>query len=473
MKKSILFLLIIIFTISTTVVYGENMIGYTNISDIGIYDSPNYASSKICVLKLNSKVEILKEENEWFQIQTEDKNVGWIEKYFVTVPATKYVVNNTDYNVNIRKGPSTSTGQVGQLLSGEHAKYISTYHSWHIIEYNGSEYYIASWLTDIISDGSDKIYLLYDNINIRDNSSVNSNVIAQGNKYQTYTVHGEKNGWLKIKLPDDNFGYIAGWLTSYDLNYYSEGNLDFKYTTDGLNIRSGPSTEHTKIESLDPTSRVKVINTENGWDKIITNDGQVGWCKSDYLQSTLPLSGKKILLDPGHGGKDPGCISYSGKFEKYVNLNVAKKLKEKLVSLGATVYMTRTGDTYIHNIERGKMADKLGVDILLSIHHNSLGSSRPDYFGLSTYYNTINYSDRRYGYDLAEALYLNAITLNGVYRDGIYDRNYQVLRETNTPAALIEIGFMSNPQEELNVNTDSFQNLMVEKLANGIIDYFK
>lgn len=473
MKKKFLILLIFILTISTTIVYGESIIGYTNISDIGIYKSTDYASSKICILKLNSKVNILEEENDWYKIQTEDGNVGWIEKYFITVPATKYVVNNTNYSVNIRKGPSTSSEQVGQLLTGEHAKYISTYHSWHIIEYKGSEYYIASWLTDIVSDGSDKIYFLYDNINIRDNSSINSNVIAQGNKYETFTVYGEKNGWLKIKLSDDKFGYIASWLTSYDVNYYSEGNIGYKYTTDGLNMRSGPSTDYTKIESLASTTCVKIISSESGWDKVVTYDGQVGWCKSDYLQSTLPLSGKKILLDPGHGGKDPGCTSYSGKYEKYINLSVATKLKDKLETLGATVYMTRTGDTYINNIDRGRMADKLGVDILLSIHHNSLGADRPDYFGLSTYYNTINYTDTRHGYDLAEAIYLNATTLNGVYRDGIYDRNYQVLRETNTPAAIIEIGFMSNPQEELNVNTDSFQNLMVEKLANGIMDYFK
>jgi len=473
MKKNFLFLFILILALSTATVFGETLIGYTNISNIGIYKSANYASSKTDVLKLNSKVEILKDEDEWYSIKTEDGKIGWIEKYFITVPATKYVVNNTSYSVNIRKGPTTTTAQVGQLLPGEKAKYISTYHSWHIIEYKGLEYYVASWLADIVSDGSNKIYLIYDKINIRENTSVNSNIIAEGNKNESYTVYGEKNGWLEIKLPNDKYGYVAGWLTSYNVNYYSEGSIGYKSTTDGLNIRSGPSTKYKKVETLASTTSVKIISSENGWDKVITNDGQIGWCKSDYLKSTLPLLDKKILLDPGHGGKDPGCISFSGKYEKNVNLTVATKLKEKLETLGATVYMTRTDDTYINNTERGRMADKLGADILFSIHHNSLGSDKSDYFGLSTYYNTINFKDTKYGYDLAEAIYLNAITLNGVYKDGIYDRNYEVLRETNTPAALIEIGFMSNPQEEQNVHNDSFQNLMAEKLSNGIIDYFK
>jgi N-acetylmuramoyl-L-alanine amidase len=151
-------------------------------------------------------------------------------------------------------------------------------------------------------------------------------------------------------------------------------------------------------------------------------------------------------------------------------MEVALKVKAKLESMGAEVALTRTGDYYITNKERGRMADNLNADILLSIHHNSLENK--DYFGLSTYYNTIHYKNPDYGYNLAEAIYLNATTVKGVYRDGILDRNYEVLRETNTPAALIEIGFMSNPVEELTIHNESFQNIMAEKIADGIVDYF-
>ncbi len=238
-----------------------------------------------------------------------------------------------------------------------------------------------------------------------------------------------------------------------------------------MNLRSGPSTKNEKFLTLKKGAIVNVVGSENGWDKIVTQEGLVGWCSGDFLSEINPLSGKEILLDPGHGGKDPGSISNSGKLEKYVNLEITLKLKDILESLGAKVYLTRNGDYYIKNKDRGQMADKLNVDILLSIHHNSLNNS--DYFGLSTYYNTIKYKDTRHGYDLAEAIYSNAITINGVYRDGILDRNFEVLRETNTPAALIEIGFMSNPQEEMNIHNGSFQNIMAEKIADGIIDYFE
>lgn len=468
--KKLFLLVILILTMTTSFAYASNLTGYTNISNIALYKNDDYSSKVMDILKLNSKIEIIKEQNDWCKVKTEDGSTGWIEKYFITVPSQKYIANNTKYNINIRTSPTIGYKTVGQLSPGSKAKYISTYHSWHIIEYKGNEYYVASWLTDIEYENSEKIYLLYDSTNIRDDAFLIGKVIAQGNKYDQYEVCGEKNGWFQIKLSDGQLGYVAGWLTTYNLNYYSEGNNSYKKTLDNLNVRSGPSTKYKKILSLKKGSAVNVIATENGWDKIVDETGKVGWCNNSYLKEILPLSGKIILLDPGHGGKDPGSISFSGKFEKNINLDVANNLKNKLETLGATVYLTRSSDTYITNKERGRMADKLNADILLSIHHNSLNNS--DYFGLSTYYNTINYQSTAYGFDLAEAIYLNAVTVNGVYRDGILDRNYEVLRETNTPAALIEIGFMSNPREEINIHNASFQNVMVEKIANGIVDYF-
>ncbi len=467
--KKLLFFIVVILTLYSAAAYAET-IGYTNISDIALYKSADYASKVTDILSLNTKLKIIEEHSNWYNVQTSEGTSGWIEKYFITVPAEKYAANNSEYKINIRNSPTTLSSTVGQLKPGEKAKYIDTYHSWHIIEYNNEECYVASWLTDIEYEDSQEIFLLYDKINIRDNASLNSNVIAVGNRYDSYKVISENNGWFMIKLPDGQTGYIAGWLTTHNKNYYSEGSLGYKKTTDDLNLRAGPSIKHSKVHVLKKGSVVTVISVENGWDKIITEGGLVGWCSGDYLTETRPLSGKAILLDPGHGGKDPGAISSSGKYEKYVNLEVVNKLKDILESMGAKVYMTRTGDYYITNKERGQMADKLGVDILLSIHHNSLNNS--DYFGLSTYYNTIKYKDLKHGYNLAESIYLNAITVNGVYRDGILDRNYEVLRETNTPAALIEIGFMSNPIEEMNIHNGSFQDTMAEKIANGIIDYF-
>jgi N-acetylmuramoyl-L-alanine amidase len=467
-KLKLLIFTCVILSLSISSVYAATF-GYSNISGIALHQYDDYSSPITEILKIRTKLKITGEKDQWYNVKTESGE-GWIEKYFVTVPAEKYVVNNTPYKINIRTSPASTSKAVGQLNPGDKAKYIDTYHSWNIIEYQGNECYTASWLTDLECENSQKIYILYDKTDIRDKASFDGNVIVQGNRNDSYEVAGEKNGWFKINLPNGQTGYVPGWLTGYSQNYYSGRNLSYKKTVGNLNIKSGPSIEYGNLRTLNGESLVKVVNSENGWDKVVCQEGNVGWCSIDSLKETYPLSGKSILIDPGHGGKDPGSISCSGKYEKYVNLETAYKLKEILESLGANVYMTRDDDYYITNKERGRMADNLNTDILLSIHHNSLNNS--DYFGLSTYYNTINYKDPSYGYDLAEAIYLNAITTNGIYRDGILDRNYEVLRETNTPAALIEIGFMSNPNEEMNVHNESFQYVIAEKIANGIIDYF-
>ena len=467
MKKTLALILIIMLFIN---IYAYGATGYTNISNIGLYNNPDYGSGIKDALKMSSRLEILEEGDKWCRVQTPDGKTGWIDKFFITLPSERYVANNIPYNINIRESPTTGSKIVGTLKPGDRAEYIDTYHSWHIIKYAGGEYYIASWLTDIEYKKSEKIYFLHDSINIRSKPSLDSKVTAQGNSGDSFEVVGEEKGWYKIKLNDGSFGYVAAWLTSHDINSLKSDHITYKKTSHDLNLRTGPSVEYDRILTLKKGETVKTVAGENGWDKIVTQNGYVGWCNNYYLKETLPLAGKVILLDPGHGGHDPGAISYSGKFEKYLNLSVAQNLKEVLNRAGAAVYMTRTGDTYITNKERGRLADNLGADILLSIHHNSLGNS--DYFGLSTYYNTINYKSPAYGYNLAEAVYLNAISINGVYRDGILDRNFEVLRETNTPAALIEIGFMSNPTEEMNIHNLSFQNVMVEKIAGGIVDYF-
>ena len=145
MKKIILIIIILLFIN----VYAYGSTGYTNISNIPLYNNPNLDSEIKQNLKMNSKVEILENNNEWCKVKTEKELTGWIEKYFITVPSEKYVTNNTEYNINIRTSPTTGSKLVGQLLPNAKATYIDTYHSWHIIRYKDNEYYIASWLTDI------------------------------------------------------------------------------------------------------------------------------------------------------------------------------------------------------------------------------------------------------------------------------------------------------------------------------------
>ncbi len=468
-KTIIIFLSLLLFL--SIPVYGYSNTGNVNISNIALYQNIDYSSNIVDVLSINDKVTILNDSNNWLQIKTSDGKVGWIEKYFVNLTPEKYVLNTCGSRVNLRSSPTTSSKIVGQAECDETLKYVDTFHSWYIVEYNGREVYMASWLGEIISYGKDKIYLIDDKINIRNEPNASGTVLYQGNKYDSFDYYGESKGWIKIKLPSGEYGYVAGWLTAYNNNNFINGINGYKKTTDNLRLRVGPSLNDKIITVIESGEIVRVIDNMGEWDKIITASGKIGYSYNEYLKTCNPLEGKTILLNPGHGGKDPGAIGYSNKFEKYVNLDVALKLQESLKNLGAEIVMTRTYDTYISRSYRANMSNNIKPDIMFSIHHNSLGNH--NYFGMSTYYDTKNNANGYLGKKLANCIYDNMVQINGVYRDGVYDRNFEVLRKTDTPAALIEIGFMSNEWEERNFHLESFQNEAVKKLSLAIIDYFQ
>ena len=105
MKKTIL-MIIILLSIN---IYAFGSTGYTNISNIALYESSSLNSDIKSILKMSSKVEILQQEGEWCKVKTQDGKTGWVEKYFITVRSEKYVVNNTENNVNIRTSPTTES----------------------------------------------------------------------------------------------------------------------------------------------------------------------------------------------------------------------------------------------------------------------------------------------------------------------------------------------------------------------------
>lgn len=470
MKGKVFIIIFILLLFITTTVYAQSDTGTINISNIGIHSNNQYSSPLVDTLSINNKLTILDETADWLKVCSSNGNIGWIERYFVDINPDRYVLNTCGSKVNLRTAPTTSSKIVGQISDGEKIKYIDTYHSWYLVEYNGQQVYMASWLGEVISDGSSKVYLIDDKINIRNKPGIYGSVIYQGNKNESFDYFGEIDGWIKIKLPSGDFGYVAGWLVSFNKNFSINKIEAYKITTDNLRLREGPSLNDKIITVLKYGTKVRVIEINDKWDKIITSDGQVGYSYNEYLTYYNPLEGKSILLDAGHGGKDPGSIGYSNRFEKYVNLIVANKLKNSLENLGATVFMTRTSDIYINRKARADMADNLNVDLMFSIHHNAL--LRNDYFGMSTYYDTKNNASGYLGKILAECIYQNVAQINSIYEDGVHNRNFEVLRETDVPAALIEIGFMTNKWEEQNIHLSSFQDETIEKISLGIIEYF-
>lgn len=191
---------------------------------------------------------------------------------------------------------------------------------------------------------------------------------------------------------------------------------------------------------------------------------------------TPGLKNKVIALDPGHGGTDPGAIG-SNTQEKAITLAVAQKTKLLLEKAGARVLMTRQVDKDVFGPNasavdelsaRSNVGNNNKADVFISIHINSF--TDPSVGGIASYY----YPKTGYDTLLADSLQDNLVTaISGGFSDrGIHQANFYVLKNTVMPASLVELGFISNPQEEKLMNTPQFQQEAAQGLVNGLERFF-
>lgn len=194
--------------------------------------------------------------------------------------------------------------------------------------------------------------------------------------------------------------------------------------------------------------------------------------------TSLPLSGKVIALDPGHGGKDGGAVSRDGVIEKHVNLAVSLHLRDYLQQGGALVVMTREEDKDLADPEakrrktqdlhrRAALVNSSKADMLISIHMNSVPSSR--WYGAQTFYNPHTVPESK--------------VLATLIQDEIKANMQNTTREVNTitapyllktakmPAALVEVGFLSHPAEAKLLADELYQKKMAEAIYLGILRY--
>ncbi|GBG55563.1 N-acetylmuramoyl-L-alanine amidase [Sporomusaceae bacterium FL31] len=187
------------------------------------------------------------------------------------------------------------------------------------------------------------------------------------------------------------------------------------------------------------------------------------------------LKGKVIVLDPGHGGSDPGAIGLNNITEKAVTLPIAQKVKALLEKAGAKVVMTRQDDRDVFGAgasaveelsARTNVANKIKADLFLSIHANAF--SNRSVGGTSTHY----YLKSRYDRLLAECLQSSVVAADGLTDRGVQAANFYVVKRTLMPAALIEVAFISNPDEEKLLNTPQFQQQLAQGIVTGLDSFF-
>lgn len=193
---------------------------------------------------------------------------------------------------------------------------------------------------------------------------------------------------------------------------------------------------------------------------------------NDPITDSGVLRGKVIVVDPGHGGSNPGAVA-NGTRESDNNLAVSLKLRDKLVKAGAKVIMTRETDRTVATEDsslgqeleaRVNIAKSNQADMFVSIHSNS--NPDPSIYGAMTFYPSGKSSK------LALEVQDSIVKETGAVDKGTSPATFYVLRNTTMPSILVEMGFVTNAKEAQMLQDDSYRNKMAQGIFNGIVKYF-
>jgi N-acetylmuramoyl-L-alanine amidase len=196
---------------------------------------------------------------------------------------------------------------------------------------------------------------------------------------------------------------------------------------------------------------------------------------SPDAEISMLLAGQKsekilVTIDPGHGGKDPGAIGLNELREVDVILPIALRVAKILEAKGVATQLTRDSDYFVGLDERVNMSRKAGASIFVSIHANSI-DNRPDVNGLETYH-------YHRGLELATSVHRKVLELmnddpreESLLDRGVRSARFLVLRKSEIPAILVEVGYLTSPTESPRLADAAYRDRMAEAIAQGILDY--
>ena len=415
--------------------------------NLNVRKGPGLEYGVLTTLNKGGIYSVLKEEDEWTQIQLQNNEKGWVANYLInknegespsqtsSAEQQSQEINSSDTglvtanSLNFRAAPSLDADVVGKLYQGTHVKIISKRNDWVEIQYAGQTGWISGEYiqlsqeenhteTNVQTLEDTTLTIVHNGTNIRKNPNTQSTILQRANAGETFRAIHFENDWYEIQLPDGQTGYVANWVVS-------EQNEELTQST----------------------------SNEENHSEISHND------LSQYLAN------KKIVIDPGHGGKDGGTTGTRGTLEKELTLETARHLFDKLRAAGADVTLTRQRDKYLNLPYRVNVANEQNADAFISIHYDS--TKDRNVRGLTTYF---YYPWQK---ELAVNIHSAVIDETKMNDRGARFGDYYVIRENNKKAVLIELGYLSNPAEELHVQSNQYQESAATGIYEGLARYFK
>ncbi|WP_088810032.1 MULTISPECIES: N-acetylmuramoyl-L-alanine amidase [Listeria] len=386
--------------------------------------------------------------------------------------------------LNVRNGPGLAYDVTSQVRKGDVLRVIGEENKWYKVRLdNGNSGWVASWLvenTDVSAASNSMAIVSSENgLNVRSKPSTDSTVLGILNTGDQINVVSEQNGWAQIQYKGQNAWVNASYITIREsTTKVDQNNLQsLTIRDDSTNIRSKPDLSGEVIEKANSGHAYGIQGVQGDWYQVQTADGQTGYVANWVVDvgnenekpaksKTTKLSEATIVLDPGHGGNDPGAKGENGTIEKKATLKTANAIKARLEQAGAKVIMTRDHDEYISLRQRTKVASKNNADAFVSLHFDSLENNDESVSGQTTYY--YDSSDKGLAKSINKSLGNTLPTTNRGARVG----DFYVVRENSQPAVLLELGYLSSKTDEANINSNSYRTKIAEGVTEGLANYF-
>ncbi len=420
---------------------------------LNLRNTPSATGNILLTIPEGTEIDISGQDGQWYKTDYLAQS-GWVAANYVTVTATveiKQAKITAAGGLNLRDTPSATGNILLTIPGGTTIKLTDQKGDWYQTTYQSTTGWVSANYVALISK----------------NSSVSN---AATNTYTDLSLNGTV--------------YILGGtgIISFNTQNIIEGKAASKYQD---NLREFPPLPSEIKENETPSRGGDVID-----DPADAEDDPADTATYDPATEVLidpyqgipanALSGKTIMVDPGHGGKDTGAIGSNGSYEKNNNLAIALALNNILKQAGAKVILTRDKDislcpaTNYSETEdlqgRVDLAENNNIDLFISIHNNSFDNH--DVQGTETYFSESN-PQQAESIKLANCIQTSLISTLKTNNRGVKEAGYYVLRNTTMPSVLIETAYISNPYEEARLQNETFRKNVATAIFHGIYNYYK
>lgn len=301
-----------------------------------------------------------------------------------------------------------------------------------------------------------------DTLNVRNAGASDAPIVGELVVGDEVKVYREQYGWAEIDFKGEKAWVAVHLLTeSPPLNVTVPSDNGPPLMTLENDLPYYATFQQSQTSSEDADDRQKEVDElfQQRYSAKLRN-----WLHAVGFSEKFPLANMSIILDPGHGGFDPGSTAISGEFEKDLTLRASLAIQDYLRSRGATVFLTRTDDTFVTLENRALFSSIIQADVFISVHFNAFETSNA--YGVSSHY---AYEDSE---QLATYIQAALVKHTQLKDRGALKDSYIVLNENTIPSTLLELGYITTQADFDAIVSPVFNEKVGKAIAEGLQRFF-